>query len=67
MKQISVQERKYEYNEADKLGKGAFAEVFKGKYINCNEQVAIKVIKKAFLKKYGDDIIKAIGQEVNIL
>jgi len=29
--------------------------------------VAIKVIKKGALRRYGDDIMTAIGSEVNIL
>jgi hypothetical protein len=29
--------------------------------------VAVKVIRKDGLKKYGDEILKVIGNEVNIL
>lgn len=44
---------KYEYELKDKLGSGAFAEVYKGRNKTTGEVVAIKVIKRAFLAKYG--------------
>ena len=57
----------YEYDESNKLGSGSFADVFKGVKIDTQTQVAIKVIKKGALKRYGDDIMTSIGSEVNIL
>lgn len=45
--------KKYEYSLNDRLGQGAFAEVYKGKNKNTGEEVAIKVIKRSALAKYG--------------
>ncbi|KAL4471012.1 hypothetical protein ABPG73_015563 [Tetrahymena malaccensis] len=67
MKQISNQNRFYEYSESNELGSGAFAQVFKGVNKQTNTDVAIKVISRLKLKKYGEEIINAIGDEVNIL
>lgn len=53
---------KYEYEMKDKLGSGAFAEVFKGKNKSTGEIVAIKVIKRSLLAKYGYEIIIYILQ-----
>ena len=44
---------KYEYFTKQKLGVGGFAEVFKGKNRLTGEEVAIKVIKKDVMEKYG--------------
>lgn len=44
---------KYEYEQSGKLGAGAFAEVFKGKNKMTGETVAIKVIKRQLLERYG--------------
>lgn len=44
---------KYEYELNQKLGSGAFAEVFKGKNKLTGEVVAVKVIKRSILDKYG--------------
>lgn len=44
---------KYEYEMTNKLGSGAFAEVYKGRNRSTGEIVAIKVIKRSLLLKYG--------------
>ncbi|CAD8196649.1 unnamed protein product [Paramecium pentaurelia] len=59
--------QKYEYYLKDKLGSGSFAEVVMGKNILTNEVVAIKVIQKSVLSKYGEGIINQIQLEVKIL
>ncbi|CAD8102450.1 unnamed protein product [Paramecium primaurelia] len=59
--------KKYEYFLKDKLGSGSFAEVVKGKNKQTDEIVAIKVIKRSILAKYGDDIMNQIQLEVKIL
>ncbi len=58
---------KFEYYFKDKLGSGSFAEVYKGRTIDTNEELAIKIISKQGIKKYGEDILRAIGNEVTIL
>ena len=62
-----ISQRSYTYCTQDKLGSGSFAEVFKGKIDQTNEEIAIKVISKVGIAKYGPDIRNAIGSEVNIL
>jgi calcium-dependent protein kinase len=47
---------KYEYELSNRLGQGAFAEVYKGKNKVTGEVVAIKVIKRSLLAKYGYSI-----------
>lgn len=37
---------KFEYFFKDKLGSGSFAEVYKGRTIDTNEELAIKIISK---------------------
>ncbi len=60
--------KQYSYDElTGKLGSGAFASVYKGIALENNETIAIKVISKSSLKRYGDEILDAIGSEVNIL
>lgn len=59
--------RNYEYQLNDKLGSGSFAEVYKGITKDTDEVIAVKVISKPGIKKYGPDILKAIGNEVKIL
>ncbi|CAD8170110.1 unnamed protein product [Paramecium pentaurelia] len=67
MSERKVVGKKYEYQTNDKLGSGAFAEVYFGKNKLTQEAVAIKVIKRAVLAKYGDEILQQIHQEVEIL
>lgn len=45
--------KKYEYEMANRLGQGAFAEVYKGLNKETGEVVAIKVIKRSILARYG--------------
>jgi calcium-dependent protein kinase len=45
--------QKYEYELSGRLGQGAFAEVYKGRNRLTDEVVAIKVIKRSLLAKYG--------------
>ncbi|CAD8115054.1 unnamed protein product [Paramecium sonneborni] len=59
--------KKYEYYLNDKLGTGSFAEVVKGKNKKTDEVVAIKIIKRSVLAKYGDEIMNQIQLEVKIL
>lgn len=37
---------KFEYYFKDKLGSGSFAEVYKGRILDTNEELAIKIINK---------------------
>ncbi|CAD8107189.1 unnamed protein product [Paramecium sonneborni] len=67
MSEKKVVGKKYEYQTQDKLGSGAFAEVYFGKNKLTQEAVAIKVIKRSVLAKYGDEILEQIQREVAIL
>lgn len=60
MSERKVVGKKYEYQTNDKLGSGAFAEVYLGKNKLTQEAVAIKVIKRAVLAKYGYGVNKII-------
>lgn len=51
----------YEYSEADRLGKGSFGEVYKGRVVQTGEVVAIKIISMKTLAKYGDEIKKVVS------
>ena len=48
--------KKYEYEMVNRLGQGAFAEVYKGLNKETGEVVAIKVIKRSILARYGYSI-----------
>jgi serine/threonine protein kinase len=67
MPRVGPPTRKYEYNDAKALGSGAFGEVFKGTSVNTGEEVAIKVLRKQNLAKYGDQVMELIYNEVKIL
>lgn len=47
MKQLSIANRSYVYDEKDKLGAGGFGTVYKGKINGTNELVAIKTMNRA--------------------
>lgn len=63
----SLSRRSYSYSINEKLGSGSFAEVFKGVIDDTQETIAIKVISKSIIQKYGPEIRNAIGNEVNVL
>lgn len=54
MSKIQVKKGEYEYLESDRLGKGSFGEVYKGRITKTGEIVAIKIISMKTLSKYGD-------------
>ena len=64
-KKIKKNKNTYFLNE--RLGSGSFSEVYKGVSDETGIEIAEKVISKVGIQKYGPDIIKAIGNEVNIL
>ena len=47
-----------------KIGSGSFGDVFMGTLRNTGEKIAVKRVKKATLKKYGDYLIKAFWKEI---
>ncbi len=50
----TINDGKFEYYIDQRLGKGSFADVYKGKVVQTQETAAVKVIDKKVLKKYGD-------------
>ncbi|CAD8100686.1 unnamed protein product [Paramecium sonneborni] len=67
MNDIKAVGQKYDYLTKDKVGQGAFADVYLGRNKLTKESVAIKVIKRSVLRKYGDEILEQILMEVKIL
>jgi len=57
----------YSYSLSDELGSGAFSKVFKGSATSSGQTVAIKIINKEQVSKYGEKLFQSIIQEVNIL
>ena len=47
-----------------KIGSGSFGEVFLGHLRSTGEKIAVKRVKKAKLKKYGEYLIKAFHKEI---
>ena len=67
MRKIETQGREYEYDSQRFLGRGAFGDVYVGKCKATGEDVAVKVLQKAKMMRFGDEIWKAIANEVKIL
>ena len=59
----------YTYNIQDELGSGAFGSVYKGINQTSKEIVAIKIVNIEKLRQQykTDEIVRAVGREVNIL
>lgn len=51
----------------ERLGQGAFGDVFKGFDRKRLQQVAIKRVHNSVLDKYGEEFIRCLGNEANIL
>ncbi len=66
MKQLSIANRSYVYDEKDQLGKGGFGTVYKGKINGTDELVAIKTMNRATIQKH-QGLLNQVGDEVNIL
>ena len=57
----------YSFHANDKLGSGAFGEVYKGFDKKRLQQVAIKRVHNSVLDRYGEEFIRCLGNEANIL
>lgn len=49
----SLKEDQYEYDEANKLGQGSFARVYRGVIKKNNRVVAIRFLPLTLIKQYG--------------
>ena len=58
---------KYLFHENCRLGSGSFGEVFKGFDQKRLQQVAIKRVHNSTLDRHGEEFIKCLGSEANIL
>lgn len=74
MNTVLLKKGEYEYLESDRLGKGSFGDVYKGRVTQTGEVVAIKVISLKTLAKYGEEIKKVIskglikaGSEISVM
>ena len=48
-----------------KIGSGSFGDVFSGHLKSTGEKIAVKRVKKAILKQYGEYLINAFWKEIN--
>jgi len=62
MNKIMLKKGEYEYSESDRLGKGSFGEVYRGRVVQTGEVVAIKIISMKTLAKYGEEIKKVVSK-----
>jgi len=70
MKQLlltSENGNEYTFAETERLGNGAFGDVFKGFDRKRLQQVAIKRVHNNVLDRYGEEFIRCLGNEANIL
>ncbi len=66
---ISPENHEYLFTDSanERLGQGAFGDVFKGFDRKRLQQVAIKRVHNSVLDKYGEEFIRCLGNEANIL
>ena len=57
----------YSYIVTDILGKGTFGSVYKGKNVNTNETVAIKVIDKKSVNLKDPFLAESLKKEIKIM
>lgn len=57
----------YTFQESDRLGQGAFGDVFRGFDKKKLQKVAIKRVSNTVLDRYGEEFIRCLGNEANIL
>ena len=63
----SSEGNEYMFQPNDRLGDGAFGEVFKGFDRRRLQQVAIKRVHNSVLDRYGEEFVRCLGNEANIL
>jgi serine/threonine protein kinase len=64
---ISPEGTEYGFQESERLGNGAFGDVYKGFDRKNLKNVAIKRVHNTVLDKYGEEFIRCLGNEANIL
>ena len=57
----------YEYAPSSMIAKGGFGEVYKGKDKQTGEVVAIKRVDNSKIEKFGDEYVRCLGAEANLL
>jgi len=59
--------QKYTFADSDRLGAGAFGDVYLGTIWGTDKKVAIKRINNSVLERYGEEFVRCIGNEANLL
>lgn len=63
----SLKDGAYQYREADFLGEGSFAKVYKGVIVKNQRVVAVRLLSLKLIKQYGNKIKGIIRTDVFIV
>jgi serine/threonine protein kinase len=59
--------KRYLYCDKDLVAKGGFGEVYKGIDVQTDEVVAVKRVDNSKIERLGDEYVKCLGNEANLL
>ena len=58
---------KYYFDQNDLLGSGSFGDVYKGRDESTGDPIAVKRVPRSILDRYGEEYVKCLGDEANLL
>jgi serine/threonine protein kinase len=61
----SLKNGEYSYNEADFLGQGSFAKVYRGVIVKTERVIAVRLLPLKLIKQYGNKIKEIISIKYN--